>query len=167
MDERAGLSYWAGQVVEELAVVSHNFDPDPVHDLRVALRRCRSMADGFLPVDPDRGWKQLKKAGKELFARLGHLRDLQVMEEWVTALGEPEDPIRRNLLALFQGQQSQLKEEAQAAVLGFDQKHWQSLALRLGARTRAIPIEGLVFQHMAVERWLQAHELHRQALRNR
>jgi CHAD domain-containing protein len=167
MDERAGLSYWAGQVLEEVTKVIHNFDPDPVHDLRVALRRCRSMADGFLPVDPDRGWKELKKVGKELFSRLGNLRDLQVMEEWVTRLGEPDDPICRNLLALFQSQEAQLKDDAQGAVLAFDEKFWQSLTQRLAARTRAIPVEGLVFQHMAVERWQQAHELHRQALRNR
>lgn len=167
MDAKAGLSYWAEQVLREIANVGQNFDPDPVHDLRVALRRCRSMADGFLPVDPDRGWKQLKKTGKELFTRLGNLRDMQVMEEWVTRLGEPDDPIRRNLLALFAGQESQLKDDAQAAVLAFDQKDWQSLAERLAVRTRAIPVEGLVFQHMAAERWQHAHELHGQALRNR
>jgi CHAD domain-containing protein/HD superfamily phosphodiesterase len=167
MDEKAGLRYWAGQVLEEVGKVSHNFDPDPVHDLRVALRRCRSMADGFLPVDPDRGWKQLKKTGKDLFSRLGNLRDMQVMEEWVKRLGEPEDPICRNLLALFASQESQLKDDAQVAVLAFDQNHFQSLAERLGMRTRAIPVEGLVFQQMAAERWHQAHELHRKALRNR
>jgi len=27
--------------------------PDPVHDLRVALRRCRSLADGLMALDPD------------------------------------------------------------------------------------------------------------------
>jgi CHAD domain-containing protein len=167
MDEKAGLSYWAGQVLDEVANVSQNFDPDPVHDLRVALRRCRSIADGFLPVDPDRRWRQLKKVGKELFSRLGNLRDLQVMEEWVTRLGEPEDPIRRNLLALFSTQEAQLKDEAKTAVLAFDQNHWQALTERLATRTHAIPVESLVFQHLAAERWLHAHELHRQALRNR
>lgn len=167
MDERSGLSYWAGQVLKEVEKVSQNFDADPVHDLRVALRRCRSMADGFVPVDPDRGWKQLKKFGKELFSRLGNLRDMQVMEDWVKRLGEPDDLTCRNLLALFASQETQLKNDAQAAVLAFDQNHWQSLSERMAVRTRAIPMEGLVFQHMAVERWQQAHELHRQALRNR
>jgi len=166
-DGKAGLSYWAGQVLEEIAQVRSHFDPDPVHDLRVALRRCRSMADGFLPVDPDRDWKRLKKMGKELFNRLGNLRDMQVMEEWVAHLGESEDPIRRNLLALFAGQEAQLKADAQSAVLSFDQKVWQALSGKLAGRTRAIPLEGLVFQHMAAELWQHAHELHRQASRNR
>lgn len=167
MNDRAGLSYWAGQVLAEIGKVRHHFDPDPVHDLRVALRRCRSIADGFLPVDPDRGWKQLKKLGKELFSRLGNVRDMQVMEEWVRRLSEPEDALRRDLLALFASQEAQLKTEAQVAVQAFDQAHWESLSARLAVRTRAIPLEGLVFQHMAAERWQQAHELHGRALRNR
>lgn len=167
MDEKSGLPYWAGRVLQELANVSRNFDPDPVHDLRVALRRCRSMADGFLPVDPDPGWKQLKKLGKGLFSRLGDLRDMQVMEEWVTRLGEPDDSIRNDLLRLFASQEMALKTNAQLAAQAFDQEKWQFLAGRLAARTRAIPPEGLVFQQMATERWQQAHELHRQALRNR
>lgn len=167
MNDKAGLSYWAGQVLEEAVRASQNFDPDPVHDLRVALRRCRSMADGFLPVDPDRGWKQMKRSGKNLFMRLGNLRDMQVMEEWVTRLSEPEDSIRRNLLALFASQEAQLKQDAESALRAFDQSNWQALTERLARRTRLIPLEGLVFQHLAAERWHQARDLHRKAMQTR
>jgi len=51
------------RVLEECDNVSANFSADPVHDLRVALRRCRSMADGMMAMDPDRNWKAMKKAG--------------------------------------------------------------------------------------------------------
>lgn len=50
-DNKSGLAYWAGRVLEECDKASQEFAPDPVHDLRVAIRRCRSMADGFLSVD--------------------------------------------------------------------------------------------------------------------
>src|SRR2546423_3685773 len=66
--------------------VEADFSADPVHDLRVALRRCRSMADGMMAIDPDRSWKQMKKAGKALFQRLGTLRDVQIMMEWIDKL---------------------------------------------------------------------------------
>ncbi|HVO60335.1 MAG TPA: CHAD domain-containing protein, partial [Terriglobales bacterium] len=56
---RAGLAYGAHRVLVESDKLGSHFDPDSVHDLRVALRRCRSMADGFLLIDPDPGWKQL------------------------------------------------------------------------------------------------------------
>lgn len=81
-----GLRYWMARVLEECDHVSADFSPDPVHDLRVALRRCRSMADGLIAIDPDPDWKAMKKAGKRLFQRLGELRDVQVMTEWIEKL---------------------------------------------------------------------------------
>ncbi len=75
------------RVLEECAQAAIDFSPDPVHDLRVALRRCRSIADGLRALDPDPSWKQMKKAAKRLFDRLGELRDVQVMEDWVARLG--------------------------------------------------------------------------------
>jgi CHAD domain-containing protein/HD superfamily phosphodiesterase len=74
------------RVLEECDNVSADFRADPVHDLRVALRRCRSMADGMMAMDPDRSWKAMKKAGKQLFQRLGALRDVQIMMEWIERL---------------------------------------------------------------------------------
>src|SRR5215467_2883766 len=74
------------RVLEECYNFSADFSADPVHDLRVALRRCRSMADGMMAMDPDRDWKAMKKAGKQLFQRLGALRDVQIMMEWIEKL---------------------------------------------------------------------------------
>src|ERR1700685_3531765 len=81
-----GLRYWMVRVLEEGDEASPDFAADPVHDLRVALRRCRSMADGMMAMDPDPAWKAMKKAGKRLFQRLGALRDVQVMMEWIEKL---------------------------------------------------------------------------------
>jgi CHAD domain-containing protein/HD superfamily phosphodiesterase len=74
------------RVLEECDHVSADFAADPVHDLRVSLRRCRSLVDGLMALDPDPDWKAMKKAGKRLFQRLGALRDIQVMMEWVEKL---------------------------------------------------------------------------------
>jgi CHAD domain-containing protein/HD superfamily phosphodiesterase len=74
------------RVLEECDKVAADFGADPVHDLRVALRRCRSMADGLMAMDPDPAWKAMKKAGKQLFQRLGDLRDVQIMMEWIEKL---------------------------------------------------------------------------------
>ncbi len=84
-----GLRYWMLRVIDECDNVSADFSADPVHDLRVALRRCRSMADGMMAMDPDPSWKAMKKAGKQLFQRLGDLRDVQIMMEWIEDL-EPK-----------------------------------------------------------------------------
>jgi CHAD domain-containing protein/HD superfamily phosphodiesterase len=81
-----GLRYWMLRVLQECDHVAANFSADPVHDLRVSLRRCRSMADGLMAIDPDPDWKAMKKAGKRLFQRLGDLRDVQIMMEWIEKL---------------------------------------------------------------------------------
>jgi CHAD domain-containing protein/HD superfamily phosphodiesterase len=81
-----GLRYWMLRVLEECEHVSTDFGSDPVHDLRVSLRRCRSLADGLSALDSDSSWKAMRKAGKRLFQRLGALRDVQVMMEWIEAL---------------------------------------------------------------------------------
>jgi len=82
----AGLRYWMLRVLEECMRVSEDFSADPVHDLRVSLRRCRSMADSLMAMDPDPNWKAMKKAGKRLFQRLGDLRDVQIMMDWIEKL---------------------------------------------------------------------------------
>ena len=81
-----GLRYWMLRVLEECDNVAADFSADPVHDLRVSLRRCRSMADGLMAMDPEKDWKAMKKAGKALFQRLGALRDVQIMMEWIEKL---------------------------------------------------------------------------------
>jgi CHAD domain-containing protein len=81
-----GLRYWMLQVLVECDHVAADFSADPVHDLRVALRRCRSLAEGMIAMDPDPDWKAMKKAGKALFQRLGALRDVQVMMDWIDKL---------------------------------------------------------------------------------
>src|ERR1051326_4897647 len=93
-----GLGYWILRVLEECDQVSANFSADPVHDLRVALRRCRSMADGMIAMDPDREWKAMKKAGKQLFQRLGALRDVQIMMEWIDKLQFEEQSLAQAAL---------------------------------------------------------------------
>jgi CHAD domain-containing protein len=83
------------RVLEECDHVSTDFASDPVHDLRVSLRRCRSLADGLMALDPDPNWKAMRKAGKRLFQRLGALRDVQVMMEWVEKLHPAEASVAR------------------------------------------------------------------------
>src|ERR1700731_4007082 len=85
------------RVLEECDHVSTDFSADPVHDLRVALRRCRSLADGMIAMDPERDWKAMKKAGKRLFQRLGALRDVQIMMEWIEKLAPTASQAARTL----------------------------------------------------------------------
>jgi exopolyphosphatase/guanosine-5'-triphosphate,3'-diphosphate pyrophosphatase len=164
---KAGLALWMERVLEECDRASVEFGADPVHDLRVALRRCRSLADGILVMDPDPAWKEMKKAGKRLFRELGELRDAQVMEEWVRSLGNPDDPVTKVLLDFLAGREAHLKQQAALAVQEFDRKQWRRWIASLPRRATKIRTGSPLFKHLALERWTEAHELHRRALRNR
>jgi CHAD domain-containing protein len=191
-----GLRYWMVRVLEECEHVAADFSADPVHDLRVSLRRCRSMADGMMAMDPDRDWKAMKKAGKRLFQRLGALRDVQIMMEWIEKLHpgpieaaamvvSPEvsadgdsaagggsaplnpDPPAHALLQILRGREIEQKREARAALEEFDRKEWRQWSTSLPVRTARIRLGSAVFKHLALERWTAARELHTRALRKR
>ena len=166
-EKRGGLAYWANRVLEECHRAAAGFAADPVHDLRVAIRRCRSMADGFISIDPDPAWKQMKRLAKPLFSSLGELRDTQVMLEWVAKLSPPGDPLGETLAASLAQKELALKAASHDALLTFDTGLWASLNAHLAQRTGKVPLEGLVFQHLALERWIDARQLHHRALRNR
>jgi len=123
------------------------------------------MADGLMAIDPDRSWKDMKKAGRDLFRSLGELRDVQVMMEWVQKLGPPEDPETRALLTLLRGREQQHKVTAGEAIRAFDVRQWRKWSRELPRRAARVKPGSLVFRHLALERWVAAHNLHRRAMR--
>ena len=172
-------------VLDQCERAERNFDVDPVHDLRVALRRCRSLADGLISLDPSPEWKKMKRAGRKLFRSLGELRDVQVMMEWVDHLspapappatgagslsadpGLPHDPTAVAFLNLLRRHEQDHKLTAQAALHAFDRKQWRQWGRSLPARASRFRPGNPLFLHLALERWTQARELHRHAMRNR
>src|SRR5215831_18684611 len=68
---KVGLTHWMQQVLTQADRAAERFESGAVHDLRTALRRCRSIADGAMVFDPNPAWKKMKKAGKQLFQSLG------------------------------------------------------------------------------------------------
>lgn len=168
-----GLRYWLLQVLEECDQVSADFGPDSVHDLRVSLRRCRSLADGLMALDPAADWKAMKKAGKRLFQRLGALRDVHVMVEWVERLEPEETPVEAAsspalpLLEILRRREQEEQHEAQAVLEEFDRKQWRAWSKSLPARAARFRPGSALFKHLALERWTEARELHNRALRDR
>ncbi len=192
-----GLRYWMLRVLDECDRVSADFSADPVHDLRVSIRRCRSLADGLMAIDSDPNWKAMKKAGKRLFQRLGDLRDIQIMMEWIEKLeqipasvepsmssspapqnsqyaasasdplSDPDSSPADALLKILKGREAEQKHEAHAALEEFDRKQWRQWSKTLPARAARFRSGNPLFKHLALERWTEARALHTSALRNR
>lgn len=163
--EYRGLAYWMERVLKELGKVQASPDVDTVHDLRVAIRRCRSVAGVMEEVDPDPSWVEMRKLGRKLFRQLGELRDTQVLEEWTRNLSSDSDPVRLRLLATFEGREKELRDAALKTAAKFDQKAWRKLERTLQDRARRVPPESLAAECLAIERLDAARELHAAALR--
>ncbi len=167
LKKKVGIALWMDRVLEECDRASVGLAPDPVHDLRVALRRCRSVADGIMAIDPDPAWKEMKKAGRDLFRSLGVLRDIHVMKEWTELLAMPGDPGAPAVLQHLQASEFRFQQNALAALLKFDRKQWSKWGAVLPRRAAKLRPGSNVFKHLALERWMDAHDLHHRALRNR
>jgi CHAD domain-containing protein len=163
--EHRGLAHWMNRVLEELGSLQSQPDPDTVHDLRVAIRRCRSLAAVMEEIDPDPAWPEMRKVARKLFRGLGALRDAQVLEEWIKKLGPEHDPLRAQLLASLEANEKQRSADALRVVAKFDGKEWSNLERTLRKRVRLVPVGGLAAECLALERFEDAKELHNRALR--
>src|SRR5436853_4800758 len=120
--EHHGLSFWMDRVIKELENLRSSPDMDAVHDLRVAIRRCRSVAAVMEEVDPDPAWPAMRKVARKLFRGLGALRDAQVMDEWVKELAPETDPVRTHLQTAFETTEAKLRKHAIRLALKFDHR---------------------------------------------
>jgi len=163
------------RVLVECDRAAAGFEADPVHDLRVALRRCRSLADGLMALDPDSSWKDMKKSGRKLFQALGELRDMQVMEEWIEKLSDADDnhpkasndPVAVKLLDHVHVREAVCKQLALKDLNQFDRKQWRQWARALPRRAARVRPGSVVYLHLALEKWTAAYDLHKHALRTR
>ena len=163
--ETKGLLYWMERVLEERERVSASPDEDSVHDLRVALRRCRSLASVFGEIDPHPVWRALRKTSKKLFRSLGVIRDAQIQEAWALKLAAADDPLRGQILYALKAGHLRHQRDAKKSAAKFDEKDWVRLARELRPRVRLLPANGDASLCLALERHAEAAELHRRALR--
>jgi len=179
---KLGLRFWMERALEECDRAAAGFEADPVHDLRVAIRRCRSLADGLMAMDPDPSWKEMKKAGRKLFRALGELRDMQVMQEWIEKLSgsvpssadgdtgsrvSTEDPVVVKLLNHVHARETECKQLAWKDLNQFDKKRWRQWSRTLPRRAARLRPGNVVYLHLALEKWTAAYELHKRAVRTR
>jgi CHAD domain-containing protein len=153
-----------GRVLKELRRVRKSANVDAVHDLRVAIRRCRSVATVLQEVDGHRTWRAMKKLPRQLFRALGGLRDLHVLEAWVKQLASADDPIRAKLLSVLQDREAGPHDQVRRAVRKFDRQGWERLAQKAPTRARLVAPNGLTAQCLVLERCGELRRLHARAV---
>jgi CHAD domain-containing protein len=163
--EHRGLTFWMKRALEELSELRSNPTAHAVHDLRVALRRCRSIAAAAEEVDPHPEWKEMRGCARKLFRSLGDLRDTHVMTDWLNQLHPEEDELKTWMLNWFAGREKSAHEKAQRRAVRFDEKRWKELSRSLSTRIRRVPADGAAAHCLALERLEEAKELHHRAMR--
>ncbi len=164
--EHRGLAYWMERVLDELdKVEAAPADLDAVHDLRVAIRRCRSVAAVMEEVDPHASWNEMRRYPRKLFRALGQLRDTQVLGEWVRKLSTDGDLIRERLLAELTKEEKEYIAESSRVAAKFDPKTWKKYVRELRSRSQFVPNDSLAAECLALERLEAAKLLHARALR--
>jgi len=163
--EHRDLAHWMERVLKEMEFLQRGPEKDAVHDLRVAIRRCRSIAAVITEIDPSPAWHEMRSLPKKLFRKLGELRDTQIMDEWVADHGAENDKLRIALHTFFQEREPKLRQEALRLADKFDANSWQRLQGKLRKRVRLVPPESLAARCLAVERLDEAKKMHAKALR--
>ena len=94
------------------------------------------------------------------------MRDIQVMLEWVQRLDPNDDPLKPRIREILSQEQETAKSDAATALGEFDVRRWRKWSKDLSEKSRRIPAGSLVFEHLALERWIEAREMHRRAIRS-
>jgi len=138
-------------------------DKDAVHDLRVAIRRCRSVAAVMREVDPAPPGTKCAPAEKTV-PQAGRAARYQIMDEWVSEHGAENDKLRVTLHNFFQEREPKLLQGSLRLASKFDDKTWQRWRASCASEPAWSP-GSLAAQCLAVERLNEAKELHAKALR--
>lgn len=163
MPKSIGLEVWMNRVVERSRRIKPEWRAEDIHALRVALRRCRTMAETLNEVVPDPNWRKLKKATRELFHALGDLRDIQVERFLIKKIDAPSDPLRKYLARHLGRQEKKQRNAAEKALDGFDRRSWRKKSAKLSSKAQFFPIESVVFQRIASARLNDAVRLYQRA----
>lgn len=162
-----GLANWMARAAELAEKAWHGCDPDDIHDFRTAIRRCRTLAQAFSEVNPDPGWRKLRKSTRKLFRTSGELRDSQIKLEWLKKLGPASDPLRRHVTSVLERRIVEGQKSWEQALAKFDPKDWRKLSKKLAGKSEFFPNESVVYQRLALTRLNEVAVLYDFARRRR
>ena len=150
------LARFLGRVSKKQSQALDSLDPDFVHDLRVALRRCRSLAEGFATLDKHDDWRRMRKIAKQLQSGLAKLRDAQVMARGVRRLRLTDGDAGAAVVKSLRRDERKGKKAARRALKDFPSKRWKRWRRRLPKRAQRVAAGPACFAILALQRATEA-----------
>jgi len=166
-DQPPRLAEWLDGAATELREVRKHFKPKHVHDLRVALRHCRTVAMAFEDLDPCGDWAQVKKSAKRTLESLNGARDNQVMREWVQKLRMEQSEAGKRLCAKLDEEERPALRMAEKGLKAADAKQWRKWGTELPERAEHVTAGSPAAELIALVSWQEAWDRHRAALQKR
>ncbi len=136
-------------------------DKKRVHDVRVALRRCRSLAEGFSVLDLHPVWGHLDRVCKKQIKGISALRDAQVLGDWVRKLQLDGGASGEKLGVALEKEERKARQKAAESLDGFPRKRMKRWLHSLPARAEMIPVGDSRLALLALERLAEAQESER------
>ncbi|MEW6775130.1 MAG: CHAD domain-containing protein [Bdellovibrionota bacterium] len=158
------LAYWMGEVLRQHRRAGRNLEEKPVHDLRAALRRCRSLAEGIRDFDDHKRWRRFSEEIRSLFRPLGNLRDIQVELQWLEKLGGESDPIVREASARLRKKAQCESIKVRRAIEAFDREQWRGWTKKLPERLASLDLPEKSFLKLGRRSCAMVGKLHERAL---
>lgn len=136
-------------------------DVDAVHDLRVAIRRCRSFASLMEEIDGSEGWRDVRRRTRPLFRALGALRELHVHAELLKDILQ-RNPLRAHLREALARAERAPRRVVRRELDAFRLHAWKRLRRGLSDRLAVRP-GGLLARSLVADRHRRLSQLHRRA----
>lgn len=163
--KKQGFKFWTCTVLSETRKAKRQITVKRIHDLRVALRRCRSMADSLLLIDDYSGWKKVRKLGKRLFKSLACLRDVHILIHWTKKLSSPDDSVRKEMLTSLRKREKEEVKRAHKGLEDFPWKKWEKLSQVLVKRFLKIASKTQDLERLICKQREKVHVYHQRALK--
>ena len=135
-----------------------------IHDLRVALRRCRTLAGCLSEFRPNPLLRKVSRESKKLFQGLAGLRELHVRIEWVIRLLPARDAAARQRLKELRSREQKINSRIDRILDDFDVAHWKQLRDRIESRRLDRDLKMKQAARISLERLRECQKLHRQAM---
>jgi CHAD domain-containing protein len=156
-----------GQFAEVLDLVLRRHDrarseasPENIHALRVALRRSLSISGPMLRLDDAPQWRELHRASRRLFRKLGRLRDLQVQEAWLVHFAPEGKGLGGRLQRDMRRESKQARRRATGAIRSFKRGRWRRLIEVLPPRLERLDAEPAFLLRLAMAQLGRAQAFH-------
>jgi CHAD domain-containing protein len=159
-----GLKYWMAKAGTEYAQARTSPNPIVIHDLRVALRRVRTLASYLALAHPSPALETIQSLSKPLFKDLAKLRNNQVLQERLKQLRSKKDPAAVKLLKILESGETKFRGNIREILPRFEILKWRKLTRLISQPEHIGKTSRKIYVKLALQQLERTEKLHGKVL---